>query len=56
MQMQKKSLENAVCYRKGNPAGTEFLPSPCERRAGVATRAFPPFGMTTTKATRDLFA
>ncbi len=24
------SHENVVCYRKDNPAGTQFLPSPCE--------------------------
>ncbi len=24
------SHENVVCYRKDNPAGTHFLPSPCE--------------------------
>ncbi len=22
-------LKNVVCYRKDNPAGTQFLPSPC---------------------------
>ncbi len=24
-----RSLENAVCYRKDNPGGAQFLPSPC---------------------------
>ena len=25
---EKHSLENVVCYRKDNPVGTQFLPSP----------------------------
>ncbi len=26
---KRHSHENVVCYRKDNPAGTQFLPSPC---------------------------
>ena len=29
--VKKHSLENAVCYRKDIPAGTQFLPSPCDK-------------------------